>query len=36
MNKYQQHYKFDLDVKAERRIGIMNVRNTSSHGDRPI
>ena len=27
-------YKFDLEVKGQRHIGIMNVRNTSSRGDR--
>ena len=32
----QKPYKFDLDVKRQCRIGIMNVRDTSSHGDRPI
>ena len=26
--------KFDLEIKGQCRIGIMNVRNTSSHGDR--
>ena len=28
--------KFDLEVKGQGRIGIMNVRDTSSHGDRPM
>ena len=27
-------YKFDLEIKSQCRIGIMNVHNTSSHGDR--
>ena len=26
-------YKFDLEVKGQCRIGIINVRHTSSHGD---
>ena len=26
-------YKFDLEVKGQHRIGIMNVRDTSSYGD---
>ena len=29
-------FKFDLEVKGQRRICIINVRDTSSHGDRPI
>ena len=27
---------FDLEVKGQRRINIMNVRDTSSEGDRPM
>ena len=27
-------YKFVLEIKGQCRIGIMNVRDTSSHGDR--
>ena len=29
-------YKFDLEVKVQGRIRIMNVPDTSSRGDRPI
>ena len=29
-------YKFDLEVKGQRRIGIMNVHDTSFHGDAPM
>ena len=29
----QKPYKFDLEVKVQGRIWIMNVRDTSSHGD---
>ena len=29
-------YKFYLEVKGQRCIMIMNVRNTSSHGDKPM
>ena len=29
-------YKFNLQVKGQCRIRIMNVLNTSSHGDRPM
>ena len=29
-------YKFDLEVKGQRRIRIMKVPNTSSHGDRTM
>ena len=29
-------YKFDLEVKGQCRIRIMNVLDTSSHGDRPM
>ena len=32
---YHKPYKFDFEVK-DQRIRIMNVRNTSSRGDRPI
>ena len=32
----QNPYKFDLEVKGQRRIGIMNVRDTSFHGDTPM
>ena len=28
--------KFDIEVKGQRRIGIMNVRDTSSHGNTPM
>ena len=29
-------YKFDLEVKGQHRIRNMNVRVTSSYGDRPM
>ena len=29
-------YKFDLEVKGQHRIRIMNVLDTFSHGDRPM
>ena len=29
-------YKFDLEVKGQRPVGIMNVLDTSSHGDLPM
>ena len=29
----QKLYKFDLEVKVQGRIWILNVRDTSSHGD---
>ena len=29
-------YKFDLDFKGQRSIRIMNVFDTSSHGDKPM
>ena len=29
-------YKFDLEVKGQGRIRVMNVLDTSSHGDRPM
>ena len=29
-------YKFDLEVKDQRRIGIVNVCDTSSHSDTPM
>ena len=29
-------YKFDLEVKCQRRIRIMNVRDTLSHSDTPM
>ena len=32
----QKHYKFDLEVKSQRCIEIMNVCDTLSHGDTPI
>ena len=32
----QKSYKFDLEVKGQCHIGIMNVCNISSHGDRLI
>ena len=32
----QKPYKFDLKVKVQRRIWIMNVRDTSSHSDTPM
>ena len=31
--KCQKPYKFDLEVKVQGRIWIMNVRDTSYHGD---
>ena len=36
MKSCQNLYNFDLEVKSERRIRIMNVRDTLSHGDRPM
>ena len=38
LNKKQCHkpYKFDLEVKVQGFIRIMNVLDTSSHGDRLI
>ena len=32
----QKSHKFDLEVKVQGCIRIMNVLDTSSHGDRPI
>ena len=32
----QKPYKFDLEVKVQGRMWIMNVRDTSSHGDTPM
>ena len=32
----QKPYKFDLEVKVQGRILIMNVSDTSPHGDTPI
>ena len=32
----QNPNKFDHEVKGQRRIGIMNVRDTSSHDDTPM
>ena len=32
----QKPCKFDLEVKCQHCIGIMNLRNTSSHGDTPM
>ena len=29
-------YKFDLEVKGQHRIGILNIHNTSSYGDTPM
>ena len=29
-------YKFELEVKGQRHIGIMNVRNVLSYGDTPM
>ena len=29
-------YRFDLEIKGQCRVRIMNVRDTSSHGDRPM
>ena len=29
-------FNFNLEVKGQRRIGIMNVRDTLSHGDGPM
>ena len=31
-----KNYKFDLDVIGQHRIGIMNVRDSSSCGDTPM
>ena len=31
-----ENSKFHLEVKGQRRIQIMNVRDTSSHGDTPM
>lgn len=31
---YRKIYKFDLDVKDQHDIGIVNVRDTSTHCDR--
>ena len=38
LNTKQCHkpYKFDLEVKVQGRIWIMNVRDRSSHGDTPM
>ena len=36
MKTCQKPYKFDLEVKVQGRIWIMNVRDTSSHGDTPM
>ena len=35
MKACQKPHKFDLKVKVQGRIWIMNVRDTSSHGDTP-
>ena len=38
-NSYGCHlylYKFDLKVKSQRRIGIMNVRDILPYGDTPM
>ena len=35
-NTCQNPHKFDLEGIGVRLIGIMNVRDTSSHGDRPM
>ena len=32
----KKHYKFDLEVKSQHCIEIMNVCDTLSHGDTPI
>ena len=32
----QKPYKFDLEVKRQRRIGITNVRDALTHGDTPM
>ena len=32
----QKPYKFDLQVKGQRRIRIRNGRDISAHGDRPM
>ena len=32
----QNPYEYDVEVKGQPRIGIMNVRVTSSHGDTPM
>ena len=34
--KMSKPYKFDLEVKGQRRIGIVNVCDTSSHSDTPM
>ena len=36
MKTCQKPYKFDLEVKVQVRIWIMNVRDTSSNGAKPI
>ena len=35
-NPCQKPYKFDLDVKGQHSSGIMNVRDTASHGGSPM
>ena len=36
MKTCQKPYKFDLEVKVQGRIWIMNVLDTSSYGDTPM
>ena len=36
MKTSQNSLKFDIEVIVQCRIGIMNVRETSSHGDTPM
>ena len=36
MKTCQKPYKFDLEVKVQGRILIMNVHDTSSYGDTPM
>ena len=41
MGRTQKHvknpsYKFDLEVEVQGRIWIMNIRDTSSHGNTPL
>ena len=36
IGKTRRHVKFDHEIKIQSQIGIMNVLNTSFHGDRPM
>ena len=36
MKTYQKPYKFNLDDKGQRLIGIMNGHDAWSHGDTPM